>query len=163
MPNAVIDQLVREGLLQDQANAIVSQLLRESCVSDNANAVCNGFYREALISTDGLGPIPQKATSLAAYYQTGWFGNDSPDLMKMFRFGHIVTSNSGIKLTAQVVDDENYTFNNPLIVPLKIVAGNRFSVNRKGRRMNILIEFPPNDVDITVLELSVSYIPSSQR
>jgi hypothetical protein len=110
-----------------------------------------------------IGNIPAKATSLAAYYQTGWFGNDSPDLMKMFRFGHIVTSNSGIKLTAQVVDDENYTFNNPLIVPLKIVAGNRFSVNRKGRRMNILIEFPPNDVDITVLELSVSYIPSSQR
>jgi len=110
-----------------------------------------------------VGNIPAKATSLAAYYQTGWFGNDSPDLMKMFRFGHIVTSNSGIKLTAQVVDDENYTFNNPLIVPLKIVAGNRFSVNRKGRRMNILIEFPPNDVDITVLELSVSYIPSSQR
>jgi hypothetical protein len=110
-----------------------------------------------------VGNIPAKAISLAAYYQTGWFGNDSPDLMKMFRFGHIVTSNSGIKLTAQVVDDENYTFNNPLIVPLKIVAGNRFSVNRKGRRMNILIEFPPNDVDITVLELSVSYIPSSQR
>jgi hypothetical protein len=110
-----------------------------------------------------VGNIPAKATALAAYYQTGWFGNDSPDLMKMFRFGHIVTSNSGIKLTAQVVDDENYTFNNPLIVPLKIVAGNRFSVNRKGRRMNILIEFPPNDVDITVLELSVSYIPSSQR
>lgn len=108
-------------------------------------------------------PLPAKATTLAAYYQTGWFGNDEPDLMKMFRFGHILTSNSGIKLTAYIVDDENYTFQNPLIVPLQIVEGNRFAVNRKGRRMSILMEFPPNDVDITVLEISVSYIPSSQR
>lgn len=107
-------------------------------------------------------PAPPAAT-LAAYYQTGWFGNDTPDLMKMFRFGHIVTSNTGVKLTALIVDDENYTFSNPLILPLQLVEGNRFSVNRKGRRMSILIEFPQNDVDITVLELSVSYLPSSQR
>ncbi len=109
-----------------------------------------------------IGAIPAKATSLAAYYQTGWFGNETPELMKMFRYGHLVASNTGIKLTAYLVDDENYTFNNPRIVPLKFLD-TRFSVNYKARRMSILVEFPPNDLDITILELSVSYTPSSQR
>src|SRR6185312_9235849 len=72
-----------------------------------------------------VGNIPAKATSLAAYYQTGWFGNDSPDLMKMFRFGHIGTRKRVTKLTGQFVDDENYTFNTPPIVLLKMVSGIR--------------------------------------
>lgn len=150
-----------EAVVGSNSNLRVAQLGGEAVIASIAQLRLAQMGMEVVYLP--IGNIPAKATSLAAYYQTGWFGNDTPDLMKMFRFGHIVTSDTGIKLTACIVDDENYTFSNPLIVPLKIVAGNRFSVNRKGRRMSILMEFPPNDVDITVLELSVSYIPSSQR
>jgi hypothetical protein len=50
MSNATLDQLVREGLVQDASHATNDQLVRESLVQDSSHVTCDGLYREALVS-----------------------------------------------------------------------------------------------------------------
>jgi hypothetical protein len=101
---------------------------------------------------------------LPAFWWSGWYGNDSPDIAKMFRDGHLVTSGGGFRLSAYLVDDENYTFDKPLVFDdLTLNYGSKYSVNWTARRMSLQIKFPDADVPCSVLELSASFNPGGQR
>jgi hypothetical protein len=128
--------------------------------TDAATAILSGI---AVTGAPLVGSAPLQRR-LPAFWRGGWYGNDNPDVVKMFRDGHLVTSQTGFSLSVFLVDDENYTFDKPnLLENLEIRYGSKYSVNQKSRRMSPLIQFPDADFPATVLELSASFNEGGQR
>ncbi|KKK73342.1 hypothetical protein LCGC14_2894790, partial [marine sediment metagenome] len=102
--------------------------------------------------------ISSTAGQLPARWQSGYFGGESPQRMKMFRFARLVVDQGGFGILARVVDDKGKTLRDPEFVQLSL-EGDKATVNRKGRRISFELQFPNADVSSAVLELSSSYIP----
>lgn len=126
-----------------------------------------GGVWELPVLSEAIGGVAPVKTStpatMAAWWQSGWAGNDNPETVKLFRTGHLITDQGGMALTTQLVDDETYTFLNPLIKVLKFVFGNKFATNWKARRQSFTIIFPSQDVTCNVQELRTSYNESAER
>lgn len=112
----------------------------------------------------GMPPnMPQAATSgiLRAYWES-WWGNETPQTRKMFRFGNLVTDCDGFQLTAKLVDMRAHPFTNPKIIRPKM-NGSDFAVNWKAKRCGLRIDFPYQDQSANVLELTYSYRDSGDK
>lgn len=121
------------------------------------------------------------ATGHDEYWQSGWYGSDSPEIMKMYRRGKLVTTGTGTAsgvpattypastdqngfgLDYSLVDDETYPFNAPRVVGNLPFYYDKFAVTWKGRRIQFKVKFPSVDKTCSVLELDASFIPSSNR
>ena len=112
-----------------------------------------GQYPAPLASTDGI---------LNAYWDSGYWGNDDPDRWKLFRRLRINADQQGFNFTAQFVDEITSTFSQPEQATLGTTAS-QLAINKKTKRMSLGIQFPPQDVNASVLELEVAAIPLSER
>lgn len=119
--------------------------------------------KAASTQTNGINQTITSTTGyLNAYWESGYLGSDSPQTVKMFRYGHLITDQGGFNLITKLVDDGNYTLVHPLAKALRLLA-QKFTVNRNARRSNLTIIFPSQDIDAAVQELNYSYIPGSER
>lgn len=124
-------------------------------------ATCTGSGE--LVPPGGKGPTgPYDPGLSAAYYRTGYFGNESPFLNKIFRFLRIVSDVTGFTVQAYLVDDKTRTFTAPQAITLG-AAGDHQTVNKKAHRISYKISWPAGDVQQDILELSHAWIPLSER
>ena len=100
---------------------------------------------------------------LPAYWESGYYGNETPMVVRMFRRGKIVTDQAGFSVLVSVVDDKKYTLLNPKIVPLKMDATGSFSINVKGKRLSLRVQFPMADMDCSLIETAVVSRPLANR
>jgi hypothetical protein len=101
---------------------------------------------------------------LPAYWRSGYFGNDSPEQSKLFRWTRLVPDRGALayEIQSRYVDDTN-TIDAPRIAGPVIANQQRTPLNQRGFRASIEIDFPSKDVSCNVLELQLSYIGTSQR
>ena len=125
-----------------------------------------GLLKELAVGsyTDlGITTTPgQTAGNLAAWHRTGYFGNETPQAMKMWRFINTVLDQGGFTQDLYFVDRTS-TLLAPLIITGNEVIDEQVVANRKAKRMSVLTTFPVQDVTATMLEMSVSHIPVSER
>jgi hypothetical protein len=126
----------------------------------------DGIFKELKLVSDTRSGISIEYSStesnLEAHWRSGYFGNESPEWWKMFRYGTLVADQMGFGVQVHLVDDQAHTFRNPEILPTRQTRG-KFTINRKSVRASIEIQFPNQDTAANVLSLSVSGIPTSQR
>lgn len=117
-------------------------------------------------TTSGINLAPTStAGTLAATWRSGYFGNDEPYMSKIFRQGTLIVDNNqgpSYAATVYLVDDRTYTMKVPLIVPVALTT-EIIEVNNRGNRCSIEINFPAVDMDLAVLQLSLSYIGTADR
>jgi hypothetical protein len=111
-----------------------------------------------------LGLIPATPGNLPAFWRSGYFGNDSAQRSKMYRWGRLITDQdpSAFKVTKRFVDDEQRTVTQPEII-VQPLTSSRFAVNRRAKRLSIEINFPQQDVSSNVMELQLMSVPTSDR
>jgi hypothetical protein len=118
-------------------------------------------------TTSGLADvtlIPATAGRLSAYWRGGYFGNESPYRNKMVRRGFAVLDNGGFSVTMRTVNNSANTIKNPKAISKKAIPANgTFSINDRCARVSVEVNFPDQDVSCNLLELSVGYIPTSDR
>lgn len=84
-----------------------------------------------------------------ASWRSGYFGIKDEDgldefaFIKLFRYVQLATSLAPVACNVYIVDDDGYTFDAPLIVPVDIADGLRGGVNWKGRAASVELIFPP--------------------
>jgi hypothetical protein len=109
--------------------------------------------------------VPPQLKRLNAYWRSGYFGNDSPQRSKLWRWLRIVTDQAAqaFQATLRYVDDEARTFLLPEIQGPLALALRRLGLNRKAKRLSVEIQFPPEDVASNVIELQVAAISTADR
>ena len=82
----------------------------------------------------------------------------------MFRWTRQVVDSgiSDYQITSRYVDDANL-INAPRIVGPVQAVGMRTPLNQRGYRVSVEIDFPETDASMSVMELQVAYIGTSQR
>jgi len=122
-----------------------------------------------------VNPTPPTAGTLAAFWQSGYWGNDEAQRSKMWKSAFLIldplstysaSNPAAANWTASAyfvgdINDER-TFQSPEIFA-KNVNGQRISLSRKANRCSILINFPSIDADATMLELTVASVPTADR
>jgi hypothetical protein len=115
---------------------------------------------------------PPTAGNLAAFWLSGYYGNDSPYRSKMFRRCRLITSNSNkfgggqpqITTTFDLVDDLQYTVNAPLSIgPVTPTVSSLYPLNWRGNRAAVQINFDSADCSQNVLEMDMGMIATSDR
>jgi hypothetical protein len=101
--------------------------------------------------------------TMPAFWRGGYFGIDEPRRMKMFRFGRIVTDQTGFRISNNLVDHIQSTFRNPERIDYRSINNSKIATNRKAKLNQYSIQFPENDADANVLELSDFSIPLTER
>jgi len=139
-------------------------LQRQLCVAGQgfiwqlpvSSTTVNGITRDYTIqpATNGV---------LNAYWRGGYFGNDTPYRSKTFRWARLLADNGGFQMQYRLVDDEQRTFQQPQILGPFPVQGARNSINTKAKRCSVEIDFPAQDAEANVLELSVAQLPTADR
>ena len=129
-----------------------------------------GIMYKFLAASDTQGgisnPISATAGTLAGYYQTGPFGNDAPQNIKMFRWVTVVTDQAGFMVQSLLIgedDDFRYPTLLPEGGPAALPESGKFPVNWKGRRIMHLIQFPAADVSANLLEVQNASIAVAER
>lgn len=126
-----------------------------------------GYLKEIkAVSTATNGVNRARTTTsgtLTAFWRSGYFGNDSPQTVKLMRWLRIIADNIGFRVKRYLVDDDSYTVENPNVIEFEDLTDSKMSTNEKTKRMSIEIRFPETDVDTTVLELQNIYIPTGER
>jgi len=107
---------------------------------------------------------PPTSGNLRAYWRSGYFGNDSPEQSKMFRWTRLVPDRGApsYQVQARFVDDNN-TIDAPRIMGPLVASQARVPLNQRGFRTSIEIDFPEKDISCNILELQLAYIGTSQR
>lgn len=125
--------------------------------------------RTPSIAVNGLSQgISATSGSLYAYWRGGYFGNEDPEVNKMYRWGRIVSDQpTGAAIAfiamARLVDQEQRPFTSPQIKASLQPVGEKFVVNTRAKRCSIEVDFPVKDVDINLLELDLANIPVGVR
>lgn len=125
--------------------------------------------RTPSIAVNGLSQgISSTNGSLYAYWRGGYFGNEDPEVNKMYRWGRIVSDQpTGAAMAfiamARLVDQEQRPFTNPQVKAMLQPVGEKFVVNTRAKRCSIEVDFPIKDVDINLLELDLANIPVGVR
>lgn len=131
-----------------------------------------GQIKKLIVNSDATGGISLTPTStsgtLAAWWQGGYEGSDSPQLWKMWRWAKLISDPPAAaaqwRLGFSMVDDEARTFQDPEIVPLaQQNAWFRFSIDRKAPRCSTLIQFPDKDMSCHVLSINRYWNPAGVR
>jgi hypothetical protein len=105
-------------------------------------------------AVNAISPITYTSGTLQAYWRSGYFGAESPELQKLFRWARLIADQSGFQVRYYVVDHEQYTFRNPLVVgPFNVDQSNLLSMNLKGKALSIELIFPSADVTAGVMAL----------
>lgn len=129
-----------------------------------------GIMYKFLALSDTVGGISDPITStsgiMPGYWQSGPFGNEDANVIKMFRWIHVVTDQKNFKVqTLLIGEDDNFRYPTllPIGGPAALPSNGKFPVNAKGRRAMYLIQFPQEDVSANLLELTNQCIPVAQR
>lgn len=101
--------------------------------------------------------------NVPAYWRGGYFGIDTPQTAKLMRSAQLLTDQFGFRVKCHLVDHESSTFRNPRVVDFKKVDLAYLSVNEKARLACFEIQWPEEDCDANVLELSNSWFALSER
>lgn len=109
-----------------------------------------------------IGGFPEPKP-LPAHWRGGFFGIERPGLMKFFRNGQLLTDQTGFRIKVDLVDYERSTFRNPDTVDYQKIDTALVPVNRKGRLASYTIQFPSEDTDSVVMELSNSHFAIAER
>lgn len=115
--------------------------------------------------TNDFTTYPPTSGNLPAYWRGGYFGNDSPEQSKLFRWARFVPDRGlrSYQVQARFVDDTN-TIDQPRILgPTSVQPSGRVALNQRGYRSSVEIDFPETDVSCNVLELQMAWIGTSQR
>jgi hypothetical protein len=143
-----------------------SKLQRMLCIG------AQGFIQQLPVSSDTVGGLTQDLTiipatngNLNAYWRGGYFGNDSPQRSKMFRWLRMISDQDpkNFHATLRFVDDEQRTFLQPEIIGPLQFPSSRLGMNRRAKRASVEINFPAQDAPANVIELTVASIPTSDR
>ncbi len=124
-----------------------------------------GKLKELTVTPSTRNGIEESITStsgtLGGYYQTGYFGNEAPDIEKFFRWGRVTADQTGIRVKRRLIKDDPTA---PSIMEFEETpTGGKISTNRKARRLSYELRFQDADVSQNILELTDMYIPVSQR
>lgn len=112
------------------------------------------------LAENALHPVTTSTSAkLNAFWKSGWGTGERPDLYKMFRYLDLVATNSGCRINVNIVDDNFEDINHIELGPVR----GRATIGAKGRRLQVEIIFPSEDVDISVLELRVAAKITGQR
>lgn len=124
-------------------------------------------------TTGGISPspntiIPNTGNNLAAHWNGGYFGNETPTRSKMWRRGMVVTdipaAPTNMTVTAALVDNLQFQVRNPLLVgPVPVPLNGLVPINTRANRCSLQITFPPIDASVNVLEVSMGSIGTSDR
>jgi hypothetical protein len=124
-------------------------------------------------TTGGVSPspntiIPNTENNLAAHWNSGYFGNETPTRSKMFRRALVVTDipadPTNMTMTAAIVDNLQHNIRNPLLVgPVGVPTSGLASISMRGNRCSLQLTFPPIDASVNVLELSLGSIGTADR
>jgi hypothetical protein len=143
-----------------------SKLQRMLCIS------AGGFIQQLPVSSDTVGGItldytinPPTNGNLNAYWRGGYFGNDSPQRSKTFRWMRLITDQAprSFAATFRRVDDEQFPLTQPEIIGPVSLGTSRIGINKKGKRLSPEINFPALDAPANVLELQMASIGTADR
>lgn len=116
------------------------------------------------VTTSGVSLAPTAtAGELAAYWRSGYFGNDAPYRSRTFRKGTLIADNQGFGAVLRVIDDRRSTFRNPEIINIPVLTDEIIEANIKAHRLSVEIVFPKKDIDCSVLEMSMGRIDLADR
>lgn len=108
--------------------------------------------------------IPPTSGQLNAYWRSGYWGNDSPERAKMWRWCRVVTDAPNTPLvTFRLVDDDIRTFVQPQIIGPVAMQFGKATLNQRAKRVSTEIDFPVQDTSVTIMELQFPNVPSSDR
>jgi hypothetical protein len=111
--------------------------------------------------------LPSTET-MNAYWESGYAGNDDPEIWKTFRYvdvvSDIVFGNGSVPaLSYKLVDDDAYTFDTPRIGDCKTGSiRNRHFINYRVRRAGVRIQFDALDYSQNVLQIRLTYNTSKE-
>lgn len=148
----------------------------DMCAVDDADGMRQlvidalGVMYKFLALSDAVGGVSNPITStsgiLPGYWQSGPFGNEDSNVIKMFRWVNVVTDQSNFKVQTFMIGEDN-NFRYPTLLPpggpAPLPASGKVPVNTVGRRAMYLIQFPQEDVSANLLELTNQCIPVAQR
>ena len=125
----------------------------------------NGKLKELTVTPTTRNGIEQNITSttgnLGAFWKSGAFGNDSPDVEKFVRWTRVTSDNGGIRVKTEIFRDE---ITNPEIIEFQeLPTGGKLSINRKARMWTHEIRFRDEDVSQNILQVVNESIPVAQR
>lgn len=140
-----------------------SKLQRLLCVAANGkiqNLPVSPDTQSGMTSDYTINPATNG--NLSAFWRGGYFGTDSPQRSRIWRWLRLVTDQGGFQVTTRHIDDETRTFVNPEILgPDPVLSRN--GINRRSKRMCVEINFPAQDAPANVLELQVAQVPTADR
>lgn len=127
-----------------------------------------GLLKELKVLSTTTNGINEARTTtsgrIGAYWKGGYFGGETPQLMKTMRYARFITDNQGFRVKRYLIDDINSKITAPEIMDFEPLADDGVIVtNKKAKRESYEIRFPDDDVDCSVLEMTHSFIPASER
>lgn len=143
-----------------------SKLQRMLCIA------AQGFIQQLPVSSDTIGGLTQDLTInpptngfLSAYWRGGYFGNDSPQRAKNFRWTRLITDQDpkAFEETIRLVNDEQFTLLNPQIVGPLGLKTSKLGLGLRAKRCSVEINFPPQDAPANVVELQMAMVPTADR
>ena len=147
-----------------QADAM--EIVEDSNGKSHVVIMQDGYAKELVILSETTGGVAQTwtkgATTLGAFWRSGYIGTDSSEWIKLFRYGKLIADQPGFSVQIFFVDED---FRNPVVLPINSLEfnGAYFPVNWKSRFASIEIDFPSDDAPCCVSQLEMLYIPTSQR
>ena len=124
-----------------------------------------GNFKELNLLATTQSGIEQSISSttgtLGAYYQTGYFGNEAPNVEKFFRFGRVTADQAGIRIKRRLI--KNDVTNPDVIEFVETSTGGKISTNRKAKRLSYELRFQDADVSQNILDLQDNYVPVAER
>ena len=147
---------------------VTSELERMLCIA------AQGLIQQLPASSDtvnglNLDPaiIPPTNGYLNAYWRGGYFGLESPQRSRMWRWARLNTDvdPSAFKLAFRMVDYNVRTFLQPEIIGPRMfkMGKTRMGINNRAARCSVEIDFPALDVSANVVELQVAQIATADR
>lgn len=102
---------------------------------------------------------------LPAYWVSGYFGNDTPQRTKMWRYINLITDQDAgaFQLVYRLVDNLYRRIADPEIGQPITPTIPRSGINKKATRFSVEIDFPSKDVPANMLEMQVASIPTADR
>ena len=123
--------------------------------------------RELTVTSNTISGIDDPATchpppgdtisTLTAFWESGFFGNEDPAAMKFFQFGRVVADSTNIRVKRRLIRDDIL---NPRVVDFQTLrADGKVSTNKKARRMSYELRFSDADECQNILELVDYCVP----
>lgn len=126
-----------------------------------------GIFKELAVASKCINGVTENPTSttgvLPANWRSGYFGNKNPQQVKFMRFSRVSADSDGYSVKRYLVDDDVSTMAQPDIIEVEPLTEAKFETNLETRRMSIELQFPPQDRDAAVQELTNTFIPQAER